>query len=109
MRKRLQELYLVQDAWAEANIGNKYMKDLEENSEIRKTGKEDSGPEFLSEVPRGKEFLEDLKAACLEQKALSERLSYPRLRSADRRLQVLTSLLQKDDRPLSQPEVGLSK
>ncbi|XDA82156.1 hypothetical protein R6Z07F_012076 [Ovis aries] len=79
-----QELYLVQDAWAEANIGNKYMKDLEENSEIRKTGKEDTVVQnFYQKYPEERNF-EDLKAACLEQKALSERPSYPRLRSADR-------------------------
>ncbi|KAI4538021.1 hypothetical protein MG293_011424 [Ovis ammon polii] len=79
-----QELYLVQDAWAEANIGNKYMKDLEENSEIRKTEKEDTVVQnFYQKYPEERNF-EDLKAACLEQKALSERPSYPRLRSADR-------------------------
>uniref|UniRef100_A0AC11CN06 Myosin IIIA n=1 Tax=Ovis aries TaxID=9940 RepID=A0AC11CN06_SHEEP len=79
-----QELYLVQDAWAEANIGNKYMKDLEENSEIRKTEKEDRVVQnFYQKYPEERNF-KDLKAACLEQKALSERPSYPRLRSADR-------------------------
>ena len=79
-----QELYPVQDAWAEANTSNKYMKDLEENSEIRKIGKEDTVVQNFYQKYTEERNFEDLKAACLEQKALSERPSYPGLWSADK-------------------------
>ncbi|XP_019828682.2 myosin-IIIa isoform X1 [Bos indicus] len=80
-----QELYPVQDAWAEANTSNKYMKDLEENSEIRKIGKEDTVVQNFYQKYTEERNFEDLKAACLEQKALSERPSYPGLWSADKK------------------------
>lgn len=80
-----QELYPLQDAWAEANTSNKYMKDLEENSEIRKIGKEDTVVQNFYQKYTEERNFEDLKAACLEQKALSERPSYPGLWSADKK------------------------
>ncbi|KAB0381690.1 hypothetical protein FD755_003607 [Muntiacus reevesi] len=79
-----QELDLVQDAWAEVNASNKYMKDLEENSEIRKIGKEDTVVENFYQKYTEERNFEDLKAACLERKTLPERPSYPGLWSADK-------------------------
>lgn len=57
MRKRLSKNYIwCRMLGQKQTSGNGYMKDLEENSEIRNRKGGQSGPEFLSEVPRGKEF-----------------------------------------------------
>lgn len=81
-----QELDLVQDAWAEVNTSNKYMKDLEEKSEIRKIGKEDTVVENFYQKYTEERTFENLKAACLERKTLPERPGYPELWSADKEI-----------------------
>ncbi|KAB0398693.1 hypothetical protein E2I00_002719 [Balaenoptera physalus] len=74
-----QELYLVGDAWAEVNTNKKYMKDLEENSKIRKMEKEDTVVQNYYQWYTEERNFEDSKAAYLERKAISERPSYPGL------------------------------
>ncbi|XP_033263787.2 myosin-IIIa [Orcinus orca] len=74
-----QELYLVGDPWAEVNTNKKYMKDLEENSKIRKMEKEDTVVQNYYQCYTEERNFEDSKAAYLERKAISERPSYPGL------------------------------
>uniref|UniRef100_A0A8D1R6U1 non-specific serine/threonine protein kinase n=1 Tax=Sus scrofa TaxID=9823 RepID=A0A8D1R6U1_PIG len=79
-----QELCLVGDPWAEVSPNKNYMKDLEENSKIRKVEKEDAVVQNYCQRYTEEKNFEDLKAACLERKAVTERPSYPGLWLAEK-------------------------
>nr|XP_045726075.2 myosin-IIIa-like [Mirounga angustirostris] len=78
-----QEPHLVGDPWAEGHSQKKYMKDLEENSKIRKVEKEETVVQNYYQRYAEERNSEEPKAAYLERKALSERPSYPGLWSAE--------------------------
>ncbi|XP_077930210.1 myosin-IIIa [Halichoerus grypus] len=78
-----QEPHLVGDPWAEGHSQKKYMKDLEENSKIRKVEKEETVVQNYYQRYAEERNSEEPKAAYLERKALSERPSYPGLRSVE--------------------------
>ncbi|XP_048223562.1 myosin-IIIa [Perognathus longimembris pacificus] len=74
-----QELYLVRDAWVEVSPKEKYIKDLEENSKIRKGQKEDTViPSCYQRYTEERNFKES-KTSYLERKGISERPRYPPL------------------------------
>ncbi|XP_027969934.1 myosin-IIIa [Eumetopias jubatus] len=77
-----QEPHLVGDSWAEGHSQKKYMKDLEENSKIRKVEKDTVVQNYYQRYAEERNS-EESKAAYLERKALSERPSYPGLWSAE--------------------------
>ncbi|XP_004404052.1 PREDICTED: myosin-IIIa [Odobenus rosmarus divergens] len=77
-----QEPHLVGDSWAEGHPQKKYMKDLEENSKIRKVEKDTVVQNYYQRYAEERNS-EESKAAYLERKALSERPSYPGLWSAE--------------------------
>ncbi|XP_073912581.1 myosin-IIIa [Castor canadensis] len=89
-----QNLYLMGDPWAEESPKKKYVKDLEENSKIRKGEKEDMMSQSYYQRYMEERNFEESKAAYLEQKGTSERLSYPGLLLAKNEASLESSLSQ---------------
>ncbi|XP_004691365.1 PREDICTED: myosin-IIIa [Condylura cristata] len=74
-----QELYLLEDPWAEVSPKQKYGRDLEENSKLRKMEKEDTVvPNYCQRFTEERNF-EESKAACVGRNGKSERPSTPGL------------------------------
>ncbi|XP_014639084.1 PREDICTED: myosin-IIIa isoform X2 [Ceratotherium simum simum] len=74
-----QELHVVGDPWGEVSPKQKYIEDLEENSEVRKVEKEDTVIQTHYQRYTEERNREESKAVYLERKAIADRPSYPGL------------------------------
>ncbi|XP_012870046.1 PREDICTED: myosin-IIIa [Dipodomys ordii] len=96
-----QELYLMRDAWAEVSPKEKYVKDLEENSKIKKGQKEDMRIQSCYQRYTEERNFKESKTLYPERKGVSERPSYPRFCFTERE----TSLRKAVEPALSQSPV----
>ncbi|EHB00818.1 Myosin IIIA [Heterocephalus glaber] len=87
-----QELYPVGGSWADASSKQKYIKDLEENSNLRTAEKEDTEGPHCYQRDVEERRLEEPRAACPERKSTLERPSYPGLWSAGNETSLKKSL-----------------
>ncbi|XP_023112221.1 myosin-IIIa isoform X2 [Felis catus] len=74
-----QEVYLVGDPWTKGQPKKKYVKDLEENSKVRRVEEENTVLQNYYQRYAEERNFEESKVAYLERKAISERPSYPGL------------------------------
>ncbi|KAM9672387.1 LOW QUALITY PROTEIN: myosin-IIIa [Trichechus inunguis] len=78
-----QELCLVGDPWTELSPKQKYIKDLQEGTRVRKVEKEDAVLQSCYNRYTEERNFEDSKVAYLEKKGTSERPNYSGLRLAE--------------------------